>query len=176
MSRPISFRLSRVALCVALALGSGPALAQTTTSAVAGRVVAADGKPVTGAEVTITHVETGSTSRITTDAEGRYQARGLRPGGPYTITITRDGQVEKRENVYLTLAETTALDVRMGSAGRETITVSAASINDKFASTTMGAETQIGPRELAALPSIQRNLQDYARLDPRLSQTDMERG
>ena len=94
MSRPISFRMSRVALCVALALGSVPALAQTTTSAVAGRVVATDGKPVSGAEVTITHVESGSTSKLTTDAEGRYRALGLRPGGPYTITISRDGQVE----------------------------------------------------------------------------------
>jgi hypothetical protein len=40
----------------------------------------------------------------------------------------------------------------------------------------MGATTAIGARELATFASIQRNLQDYARTDPRLAQTDKERG
>jgi hypothetical protein len=40
----------------------------------------------------------------------------------------------------------------------------------------MGSGTALGSRELAAFASIQRNLQDYARTDPRLSQTDKERG
>ncbi|MCL6483891.1 MAG: Oar protein [Janthinobacterium lividum] len=40
----------------------------------------------------------------------------------------------------------------------------------------MGAGTSIGPTELAMQASIQRNLQDYARSDPRVSQTDKERG
>jgi hypothetical protein len=47
---------------------------------------------------------------------------------------------------------------------------------DRFNSSAMGAGTNLGSRELAALGSIQRNLQDYARTDPRLSQTDKERG
>ena len=40
----------------------------------------------------------------------------------------------------------------------------------------MGAGTTIGATELATQASIQRNLQDYARADPRVSQTDKERG
>jgi hypothetical protein len=97
MNRQNRFRFSKLALCVALAVGSlnaVPVMAQNTTSAVAGRVMAQDGKPAAGAEVKILHVESGSVSTTTTDAEGRYSARGLRVGGPYTITITKAGVVD----------------------------------------------------------------------------------
>src|SRR5687767_8709695 len=116
MRKPIAFRLSPIALCVALALGAGVAHAQNTTSAVAGRVTTNDGKPIAGATVTVRHVESGSVNNLTTDAEGRYAVRGLRVGGPYTITITKDGVTETRQNVYLQLAEPTPIDVRIGPA------------------------------------------------------------
>ena len=176
MKTRTSLRLSRLAVCVALALGAVSAQAQNTTSAVAGKVTSQDGKPISGASVTVRHIESGSVSNLTTDAEGRYSARGLRVGGPYTVTITKDGITETRENVYLTLADTTAVDVKIGAATREVITVTGSAGDDKFSSSNMGATTQIGKTELAALPSVQRNLQDYARTDPRVSQTDKERG
>jgi hypothetical protein len=40
------------------------------------------------------------------DADGRYSARGLRTGGPYVITVSKDGKSDKRDNVFLSLAET----------------------------------------------------------------------
>jgi Carboxypeptidase regulatory-like domain len=172
------FRLSKLALCVALAVGAVPVMAQNTTSAVAGRVMAQDGKPAAGAEVKILHVESGSLSTTTTDAEGRYSARGLRVGGPYTITITKAGVTDKRENVFLTLAETTTLDAKLGGAQVvDKIEVTASrNASDKFSNTAMGAGTSISRQEIDAFASIQRNLQDYARTDPRVSQTDKERG
>src|SRR5262245_3165338 len=131
-------RISPIALCVALALGSVPALAQNTTSAVAGTVKMADGKAASGATVVIKHVESGATTNLTTDSEGRYSARGLRVGGPYTITYTKDGVTETLENVYLALAETTSMDVTMRP--REVITVTATGLasTDKFSPTNMG--------------------------------------
>jgi len=142
-----------------------------------GVVTTADGKPVAGATVTITHVESGSVSKVTTDAKGSWQTRGLRTGGPYTITVSKDGATETRQGVFLQLAETATVDVKLGGAQKqETIVVSGTALNDKFSSNNMGAQTNIGKLELTELPSIQRNLQDYARLDPRVSQTDKERG
>src|SRR5258706_172432 len=168
----INFRLSRVALCVALALGAVPALAQNTTSAVAGKVTALDGNPVGNARVTIRHVESGSFSNVVTDNKGRYSARGLRLGGPYTITVTKAALTETRDGVCLVLADATSVDVQLPR--RETIVVTGAS--DKMSATSMGAQTNIGRQELQSMPSIQRNLQDYARTDTRVSQTDKERG
>ena len=167
---------SRTAIAAAVAIVAvAPALAQNTTSAVGGRITDADGKPVAGATVTIVHVESGSTTNLTTDAEGRYAARALRPGGPYTITVTKGSLTEKRSDVFLNLAEALAYDAQLG-APAQTIVVTGRGASDKFNRSSMGAGTNIGARELAAQASIARNLQDYARNDPRLSQTDKERG
>ena len=91
MSHPNRVRLSKLSLGLLVALAAAPVFAQSTSAGVGGQVVSADGQPVAGAEVTITHVESGTVSRITTDASGRYSARGLRVGGPYTISVNKAG-------------------------------------------------------------------------------------
>ncbi len=167
---------SRTAVAVAVAVvAAAPALAQNTTAAVNGSVLGADGKPSAGATVTVLHVESGSASTATTDAQGRYSVRGLRVGGPFTITFTKGSETQRRTDIFLSLAETANLDARLNSA-TQTIVVTGRGASDKFNSANMGAGTNIGSRELAAFASIQRNLQDYARTDPRLAQTDKERG
>jgi hypothetical protein len=169
-------KLTQMAFSLSLALATVPALAQNTTSAIGGHIVTGDGKPAAGAVVSIVHTESGSVTNVVTDAEGRYVQRGLRTGGPYTITITKDGVSEKREGVYIQLAETANVDATLG-AQMQTVTVAGAGgRSDKFSKTAMGAGTSISATELAVQGSINRNLQDYARADPRVSQTDKERG
>ena len=172
-------RLTKLALALAIALGSASALAQNTTSAIGGRISDASGQAIVGAQVTIVHVESGSTNSTVTDAAGRYNARGLRTGGPYTVTIAKDGLTEKRDNVFLQLAETATVDGKLMGATQavETIVVTGQNTgSDKFSNTAMGAGTGISRADLDGFASIQRNLQDYARIDPRVSQTDKERG
>ncbi len=167
---------SRTAIAAAVAIVAvAPALAQNTTGAVSGRITGADGKPVAGAAVSIVHVESGSTSNVVTDAEGRYSARGLRAGGPFTITISKAGQTEKREGVFLALAETLSLDAVLGAAP-VSVTITGRRASDRFNSATMGSGTSIGSRDLQSMPTISGSLQDFARADPRLAQTDKERG
>jgi hypothetical protein len=169
-------RLTRLALALSIALSAAPAFAQNTTSAVSGRVTSADGTPAAGAQVSIIHTESGSVSNVVTDAEGRYVARGLRAGGPYTIVITKNGVSEKRENVYLNLAETAAVDATLGEQMRTVLVKGNAARSEIFSRNNMGAVTSISNSQLQMQASIQRNLQDYARADPRVSQTDKERG
>ena len=169
-------RLTKLALAMSLALSAVPAFAQNTTSAVGGRITDPVGAPEAGAAISILHVESGTVSNVVTDAQGRYSARGLRTGGPYTITITKNGLTEKRENVYLQLAETASIDATLG-APIQTVTVAGSlARSDKFSRSSMGAGTAISATELQTQASINRNLQDYARADPRVSQTDKERG
>lgn len=169
-------RLTTLALSLSLAFAMAPALAQNTTSAVGGLVTGVDGAPASGAQVTILHIESGSVSNSVTDATGRYTSRGLRPGGPYTVTITKSGVTEKLENVFLQLAETTSLDAKLGGQAIATLTVTGVQESDKFNKSAMGSGTNISRSQLDTLASIQRSLQDYARTDPRISQTDKERG
>lgn len=176
--KPYGTLFPRSALAVAVALvAAAPVMAQNTTAAIGGRVTAPDGKPVAGATVVVVHRESGSTNTLTTDADGRYNARGLRAGGPYTITVSKGGERSVTDDVFLVLAETTAVDLRLGTAqALEQVVVTASATGNKFNATTMGSGTQIGRAQLDAFASIQRNLQDYVRNDPRISQTDKERG
>ncbi|MEO6226959.1 MAG: carboxypeptidase-like regulatory domain-containing protein, partial [Thermomonas sp.] len=104
MTHPNRVRLSKLSLGLLVALAAAPVFAQSTSAGVGGQVMGADGQPVAGAEVTITHVESGTVSRATTDASGRYTARGLRVGGPYTITINKAGAGSDTENnIFLNL-------------------------------------------------------------------------
>lgn len=170
-------RISKLAIGLAIALAAAPAFAQNTTSALGGRISSEAGQAVAGAEVTIVHTESGSVSKATTDAEGRFLARGLRVGGPYTITTTKDGKTETREGVYLELAQTGNVDIKFADATTlAAVQVTGARNADVFDSKKMGAGTSISREKLNTFASIQRNLQDYARLDPRISQTDKDRG
>ncbi|HEV6966911.1 MULTISPECIES: TonB-dependent receptor [Roseateles] len=167
------------ALCAAVAIvAAAPAMAQNTTAAINGQVLGADGAPLAGASVTIVHRESGSTTTLTTDSQGRFSARGLRVGGPYTVTAVKGNDREVQNDIYLALAETQSLELRVRGANvlETVVTTGSATGTNKFDSSTMGAGTSIGKQELAAYASISRSLQDYARNDPRVVQTDKGNG
>ena len=179
MNQSRHLRMSKLALGLVVALAAAPSFAQNTTAGVGGQVLGADGAPVAGAEVTILHTESGTVSRAVTDASGRYNARGLRVGGPYTITVNKEGGGTKsEEEVYLGLDKVSQIDVALNNDVTTLATVQAiaAGGSELFSSDRMGAVTNITRDQIDALPSIKRDLQDYARLDPRISQTDKERG
>jgi len=176
------FRRSRLALGLITALAIAPtAFAQSTSSGVGGQVFSAEGQPVAGANVTITHTESGTISRATTDASGRYAARGLRVGGPYTITITKPGEGTRTEdNVYLNLNQVSTVNATL--TGDLTTTLEAVSVTasnlgvDVFSANKMGTGTNVTRESIEALPSATRNMQDFIRLDPRITQTSKADG
>ncbi len=167
----------RTLVAAAIAVCVAPALAQNTSSALAGRVIGVDGKPVVNAQVQILHVQSGSLSAARTDVEGRFAARGLRAGGPYRVTISADGRSQVRDDITLPLAETFNIEVQLANVTQiERTVVTGTAINDRFGPNSVGAGTRINRRQIEAQASISGNLQDLARNDPRLSQTDKERG
>jgi hypothetical protein len=169
-------QMTKLALALSVALAGAPALAQNTTSAVGGRISGTDGQPAAGASVQIIHTESGSVSTVTTDAQGRYIARGLRTGGPYTIIVTKSGVSERRENVFLQLAETENVDLALAPQIQTVNVAGNRARAEIFNRSNMGSVTSISNAQLQDQASINRNLQDYARADPRVSQTDKERG
>ena len=174
-----NIRLSKLTLGLLAVLATAPIFAQSTSAGVGGRVVGADGQPVANAEVTIVHTESGSVSRAVTGADGRYNARGLRVGGPYTITITKAGEgTSSQDEVYLGLDQVAQINVALDDSVTTLGSVQAVSAggSEVFSADKMGAGTAISREQLDTFASVQRNLQDYARLDPRISQTDKDRG
>lgn len=179
MTHPNRVRLSRLTLGLLAALATAPAFAQSTSAGVGGVVTGADGQPVSGAEVTIVHVESGTVSRATTDASGRYTARGLRVGGPYTITVNKAGAgTETREDVYLQLNQVSTVNSSLNNDVTTLSSVEAVAVlgSEVFSANKMGTGTNVTRESIEALPSANRNIQDYIRLDPRISQVSKADG
>ncbi len=182
MTHSRCLRMSKLTLGLVAALAAAPAFAQSTSAGVGGQVTTAAGAPVAGAEVTITHTESGTVSRATTDAAGRYNARGLRVGGPYTVTITKSGEGTKtEEGVYLGVNQTgtvnAALTGDLAATNLEAVQVVAVGGGSEvFSTTKMGSGTNISQQQIEAAPSIGGNIQDLMRLDPRVTFIDRASG
>lgn len=152
---------------LALAVASSwavPAIAQQTTSSMTGQIVTAAGAPAAGAEVTIVHTPSGTRSVTNVNDQGRFQAGGLRVGGPYTVTITAPGaEPQVLEGIFISLGEPFALDLALGSQMEE-IVVS----GQRIAARTVGVGTNFGSEQIANAPSIARDLKDIIRNDPKV--------
>src|SRR5690606_10117624 len=173
-------RMSKLTLGLVAALAAAPVFAQSTSAGVGGVVTGTSGQPVAGAEVTITHVESGTVSRATTDASGRYNARGLRVGGPYTVTVTKPGEgTRTEEGVYLTLNQVATINTALAGDVTSLGAVQVVGFSggpEVFSATKMGSGTAVSRQTIEALPSMNGNIQDYMRLDPRVAFTDRASG
>ena len=180
MKHPNCVRLSKLSLGLMVALAAAPVFAQSTSAGVGGTVVGADGQPVAGAEVTITHVESGTVSRATTDASGRYNARGLRVGGPYTIVINKAGAgSDTEDNVFLGLNQVNTVNAQLNNSVTTLESVQVVGFSggsEVFSATKMGSGTNIDQTAIQSLPSIGGNIQDFMRLDPRVAFIDRASG
>ncbi len=168
-------RLSKLSLALIAALAAAPVFAQSTSAGIGGHVTSADGQPVAGAQVVITHVESGTVSRAVTDANGNYIARGLRVGGPYKVTIDKAGTgTSNQEGLYLGLNKVAEVDAALGTneTSLGTVKVVASAGADIFQSDNKGVGTSVSGRELELAPQGNRSLDDIARLDPRIQVTD----
>ncbi|HEX4709559.1 carboxypeptidase-like regulatory domain-containing protein, partial [Phenylobacterium sp.] len=138
------------------------AYAQETTSALHGTVVA-NGKPVTGAAVQLLHVPSGTRAVTSTEAGGGFYARGLRVGGPYTITVTSRGLPPKVINdVMLEVGKTSDVSVDLTGANQvEEVVVTAAGVRDSE----QGPKTVLTRKEIQEVVSVNRDPRDLARRD-----------
>lgn len=172
-------KLKVLVIGLLMGLAASQAYAQVTTSSVSGRITDPEGRPIAGATVEIVHTPSNTRRTVVTDSQGRYVSQGLRVGGPYKITFTKEGfQGEAQDGLVLALNETASInaDLEPAVTTLASVEVVASQGSDVFSSERFGAGTNISGETISALPSIRRDLQDYARLDPRISQTDKERG
>jgi Carboxypeptidase regulatory-like domain len=147
-----------------------PAMAQSTTSDIRGTVTTNDGSPAVGATVTILDTRTGASRRTVTDGNGRFSARGLSVGGPYTVTTSLGGyQTQRLEGIRASLGSSTNIAVSLAASatvGDEIIVVATRSNVSKLA---IGPSASFNLETLEAMPSIDRDIRDVIRLDPRVT-------
>ncbi|PZQ61297.1 MAG: TonB-dependent receptor [Sphingomonas taxi] len=140
------------------------AMAQETTSTIRGSVTA-NGAPVGGATVEVLNVPSGTRSTLTTDAGGNFTATGLRPGGPYSVTVRADGFAESTiTDVNTVVAQTFNLPVELAAEGTD-IVVTASSIASAR-TVSQGPATILTAAKIGTIASVNRDIRDLMRRDP----------
>lgn len=146
-------------------------IGQTTTSSIKGIVKGSNSESLPGATIQAVHTPTGSKYSALSNADGRFNILNMRIGGPYKIVVTFVGyQPQEFNDVYLDLGKVFNLDVLLKDDSQKLEEVKVVASKSKvFGSGRTGAETTIGRRELASLPSISRSAADFTRLEPTAS-------
>jgi hypothetical protein len=121
-----------------------------------------------GATVVAVHTPSGSKYGTSTDNNGYFKISNMRVGGPYKVTISYVGyKTEEIGNVFLQLGDsqnvsiiltedTSALNEVVITGGKDNV----------FNSKKTGAQTIIDSKKINSLPSLSRNISDFARLTP----------
>lgn len=158
--------LGAVACATALLAVPVRSFAQETTTEIGGVVADPDGAPVVAARVTITHLPTGTVATTLTNDAGYFTRPGLRPGGPYRVRIEADGyQPQVLDSVYTQLGNPAAVDALLEPT--ELLAEVAVSARREQL-VEIGSGTEFAATQVAALPSLQRDLKDVIRLDPKV--------
>ena len=145
--------------------------AQETTATIRGTVTAA-GAPVAGAQVEVLNVPSGTRSNATTDANGTFNASGLRVSGPYTVTVTAPGYpsysvtdintvVGQAFDLTVELAPTEGSDA---GAGADVVVTASRLPNAR--SVSQGPTTVLTAQKIESVASVNRDLRDLMRRDP----------
>jgi CarboxypepD_reg-like domain/TonB dependent receptor len=140
----------------------------STTSSINGKIY--DEKLVTlpGASVLAIHTTSGTRYSGTTDENGSFRISNMRVGGPYTIQFSFLGYTTKEETeIYLQLGDSKGFKVILKDEVNQLNEVVVKGLKDNtFNSKKTGAQTIIDSRKIASLPSLSRNIADFARLTP----------
>ncbi len=144
--------------------------AQVTTSELRGTITSDSGTPLSGATVRITDPATGLTRSSTTSAAGNYAIRGLPVASGYSVSVDADAyQNQTIEGIGLSLGDVADIDFTLTTDDARTMDtiVVTASASDLI-QTAVGPNATFGLEVLENAPTINRNITDVLRLDPRV--------
>ncbi|MEJ2258765.1 MAG: carboxypeptidase regulatory-like domain-containing protein, partial [Woeseiaceae bacterium] len=163
-------QLTLAAVAATLLLGMPVASnAQETSSDISGTIYTQTGTPVANATVTATSDRTGLTRSATTNASGEYTIRNLPVGNEsYTITVSGEGYgTARRSGVSVRLGSSTTEDFALSSS-EEMEEVVVFGTQQALSQVAVGPSSTYGLEALKTAPSINRNIVDVLRADPRI--------
>ena len=142
--------------------------AQETSSAIRGQVNNSAGAPVANATVVVTHTPSGTRTTQTTDANGVFNATGLRLGGPYSVTVQAPGFDPADETIANLAAGTPQrIDVTLADVG-QTLTVSASRQRSAI-TIASGPATVLTAEDIRGVSTVNRDIRNLAVRNPLVS-------
>ena len=158
-------------LFMVAALIAIPAFGQELTSDITGTVTNSAGTPVSGATVSVTYTPTDTTVTRTTSSNGRYNAGGLKPGGPYEVSVQSSAySSETTAGITLIVGDTKRLNFVLEGIDELVVVASAGTALD----TGYGFGTALTADDIEKNASVNRDLKDFIRLNPMVSLDDAE--
>jgi hypothetical protein len=122
---------------------------------------------VSGATVVAEHTPTGITKTTTSGSSGSFRLTFLPLGGPYTVKINAPGyNSESIDGLYLNLGDPLSFGVTLTSSSAADEIVVTAKPAEAFK---MGTSTVLTRDDMNAIPTINRSVADFAKMDPRVS-------
>jgi len=160
--------MKKTLLGLTLILGvSLSAYAQETTSEIQGTVSSGKEK-LAGATITAVHTPTGTSYKTTTREDGRYNLPNVKIGGPYVLSVSYVGYQPSSENdITLALGQVFKQNFSLVAKSATLKDVVVKSTNDKtFNNSRTGSQELISRTQLDRLPTINRSIQDFVKLEP----------
>jgi hypothetical protein len=140
---------------------------QVTTSGMNGTVTSGQGERLPGATVIAVHQPSGTQYGTVTNNEGRFNLQGMRPGGPYQVEVSFVGYSKGTyTDIRLYLGESFVLDVALTESAVDLGEVMVVGRASAFQTDKTGATTNISNNQINAMPTINRSIQDIARISP----------
>ena len=122
---------------------------------------------VSGATIVAEHTPTGITKTTTSGSSGSFRLSFLPIGGPYTVKVTAPGyNSESIKGLYLNLGDPLSFGVTLTSSSAADEIVVTAKPAEAFK---MGTSTVLTRDDMNAIPTINRSVADFAKMDPRVS-------
>jgi len=122
---------------------------------------------VSGATVVAEHTPTGITKTTTTGSSGSFSLSFLPIGGPYTVKVSAPGyNSESIDGLFLNLGDPLSFGVTLTSTSAADEIIVTAKPAEAFK---MGTSTVLTRTQMDAVPTINRSVADFAKLDPRVS-------
>ncbi|HSL16997.1 MAG TPA: TonB-dependent receptor [Methylomirabilota bacterium] len=160
-------KIKSLLLIAVLGLAAVAGAQGVTTGSLSGVVTDPNGEPLPGVTVAATLSATGTRYTAVTDAMGVFRIINTRVGGPYEVTADLPGfKPQTANDVRVLLGETTFLEMtlQLEAATGEIVVVGQAS--DLINPTRMGVASSVSERTLDSMPTVERNLYDFARTNP----------
>ncbi|WP_444931142.1 carboxypeptidase regulatory-like domain-containing protein [Microbulbifer sp. SSSA002] len=140
--------------------------AQETAAGIRGSISGSNGQAIDSATVTVVHTPSNSRRTVDVSNAGQFNLSGLRVGGPYTITIESDEGQRVIEDIYLSVGDTLPLNLTLGASNLEEVTVLGQALSTSRLA--LGPSSHFNSDDLSSAPSVNRDIKDVLRLDPRV--------
>ncbi len=153
-----------------LVMVAATAQAQVTTGAIGGTITDESGKPITDVQIRVTSTSTGFKMGTQSRGNGRYLIANLDVGS-YTVETRRIGFAPiTRENVVVTLGETSTQDFTIRA---QATTLGAIKITEDpsnvFTPTRNGAESELSANQISHLPTLGRDITTLVKYTPQVN-------